>query len=136
MANLKIGDIEGIGPSYGGQLRDAGITHTDGLLEAGATAAGRRDLAERSGISEKKILDWVNMADLFRVSGIGPEYAELLECSGVDTVKELRTRNAENLAAKLAEMNNEKSLTRAVPSAKVVQGWIDQAGELPPKVEY
>ena len=69
------------------------------------------------------------MADLFRISGVAGEYAELLVCSGVDTVKELKMRNAENLAAKLAEVNSEKNLTRKVPSQKTVEGWIKQAGE-------
>ena len=33
------------------------------------------------------------------------EYSELLEAAGVDTVKELAARNAENLAAKMKEVN-------------------------------
>jgi len=136
MANMKIEEVEGIGPAFGEKLRTAGITHTDKLLEAGCTKPGRKDLAEKTGISEAKLLDWVNMVDLCRVNGIGAEFAELLECSGVDTVKELATRNAENLAAKCAEVNEEKKLTRRVPNAEVVQGWIDQAKDLPPKVEY
>ena len=136
MANMKIEEIEGIGPAYGEKLRDAGITDTDQLLELCCTKKGRSQTAEKTGISEGQILKWANMADLFRISGVGPEYAELLEASGVDTVKELRNRNAENLAAKCAEVNAEKKLTRTVPSEKVVTGWIDQAKELPPTIEH
>ena len=87
-------------------------------------------------MSEKQILKWVNMADLFRVKGIAGEYAELLECAGVDTVVELGTRNAANLAAKMKEVNEEKKLTRQVPGEKTVQGWVDQAKELPRKVTH
>ncbi|HQG46775.1 MAG TPA: DUF4332 domain-containing protein, partial [bacterium] len=101
--NYKIADIEGIGASMSQKLKKANIKTVHGLLQAGATKKGRKELAESSRIDEAVILKWVNMADLYRVKGIGKQYAELLEKAGVDTVKELRARNAENLVAKLAE---------------------------------
>ena len=76
------------------------------------------------------------MADLFRVKGIGEEYSQLLEAAGVDTVKELRNRNAENLHAKMAEVNASKKLVRQLPYMKNVEKWIDQAKALDPKVTY
>ena len=136
MANMKIETIEGIGPATAEKLAGAGVTDTDGLLAKGGTKAGRKGLAEASGLSEKQVLKFVNMADLFRISGIGGEYAELLECAGVDTVPELAQRNAENLAAKIAEVNEEKKLTRQVPGAGTVEKWVAQAKELPRAVEY
>ena len=136
MANKKIEEIEGIGPVRGEKLRGAGIKDTDGLLETCCTGGGRRQVAEKTGIGESQILKWANMADLFRVKGVGSEYAELLECAGVDTVKELATRNAENLAAKMAEVNEAKKLTRRVPNAAAVQDWVEQAKGLPPKIEH
>lgn len=136
MANMKIEEIEGIGPAFSEKLRGAGINDTDKLLELCCTKKGRAEAAEKTGISESQILKWANMADLFRINGVGPEYAELLEAAGVDTVKELRHRNAENLAAKCAEVNEQKKLTRSVPSEKVVTGWVEQAKELPPTIEH
>ena len=136
MANMKIEDIEGIGPAYGEKLRECGVKDTDTLLEQGCTKAGRKKLAEASGLDEKRILKWVNMADLCRISGVGEEYSELLEGAGVDTVKELRTRNAANLTKACADANEQKNYTRKLPTEKVIQGWIDQAKELPPKIEY
>lgn len=129
-------DIEGVGDSYAEKLKAAGITTVDGLLEEGATAKGRQSIAETTGISEKLILRWVNHADLFRINGVGPQFAELLEASGVDTVKEMRHRNAENLAAKMAEVNEQKHLTRRTPSATELQKMIDEAAALEPKVTY
>ena len=129
-------DIEGVGDSYAEKLKAVGITTVDGLLEAGATAKGRQSIAETTGISEKLILRWVNHADLFRINGVGPQFAELLEASGVDTVKEMRHRNAENLAAKMAEVNEQKHLTRRTPSATELQKMIDEAAALEPKVTY
>ncbi len=136
MANYKIEEIEGIGPAFGAKLKEAGVTTTDKYYDACRTKANRKALAQETGIDESKILKWANMADLFRVKGIGAQYAELLEASGVDTVKELAQRNAENLTAKMAEVNAEKKLVRVVPALKSVQGWIGQAKELPRGLEY
>ncbi len=136
MANMKIEEVEGIGPAYGEKLRNAGVTTTDQLLELCCDKAGRKKIAESSGLSESQILKWVNMADLFRIKGVGPEFAELLEAAGVDTVKELATRNAENLAAKLAEVNEQKKLTRRVPNLEAVADYIAQAKELPATVTH
>ena len=136
MANYKIEDIEGIGPAYGEQLRNAGVTDTNGLLAACKTAAQRKELAAKTDISEKLILEWANHADLYRVKGIGSEYADLLEEAGVDTVPELGQRNAANLAAKLVEVNDAKNLVRSVPSEKEIAGWIEQASGMERALEY
>lgn len=132
----KVVDIEGVGESYATKLNEAGVFTVEDLLEAGATAKGRDDLAEKTGISSKLILRWVNHADLFRIKGVGPQFAELLEASGVDTVKEFRHRNAGNLAVKVAEVNGQKHLCHRNPTAGELQKMIDQACELDPKVSY
>jgi predicted flap endonuclease-1-like 5' DNA nuclease len=132
----KIDEIEGIGPSYREKLQAAGIKTTDDLLSHCAKPAGRKKVCENTGLSEKHILGWTNMADLMRVSGIGRQYAELLEASGVDTIKELRNRNAENLAAKMNEVNAKKKLAKATPAKSVVEDWIAQAKKTDPMIEY
>ena len=136
MANKKIEEVEGIGPAMGEKLRACGCKDTDALLERGGTKKGREKLAAESGISEKQILKWVNMVDLFRIKGIGGEFAELLEAAGVDTVPELAQRNAANLAAKCAELNETKKLTRRVPTAAQLEGWIAEASGLERKVHH
>ncbi|MDH3519607.1 MAG: DUF4332 domain-containing protein [Myxococcales bacterium] len=136
MANKNIEEIEGIGPVTGEKLRKAGVKDTNSLLEKGGTQGGRKALADASGLSDSQVLKFVNMADLFRIKGVGAEYAELLECAGVDTVKELAMRNAANLAHKLAELNLEKKLTRKVPTLSQVEAWVKQAGSLPAKVRH
>lgn len=125
MANIK--DIEGIGPAYGEKLEAAGVKTDSALLEQGASKKGRQEIAEKTGISETHILNWVNRADLARIKGIGSEYADLLEASGVDSVPELGQRNAANLHAKMTEVNAEKSLVRSLPSESMVEGWVEQA---------
>ncbi len=137
MADYQIEDVEGIGSVYGEKLRKAGIKSVEQLLKVGCKPTGRRELAEATGLDTSLILTWVNMADLFRIKGIGGEYAELLKKSGVDTVKELRNRNPENLLAKMTEVNSEgRPLVRALPSLSMVQSWVNLAKELDPMVTY
>ncbi|TFV97637.1 DUF4332 domain-containing protein [Algoriphagus kandeliae] len=128
--------IEGIGPVYKAKLAEAGVKTVEGLLEKGATKSGRQKLAEATGLDASQILKWVNMADLFRINGIASQFAELLKAAGVDTVKELRNRNAENLHAALVKTQEEKGLTRVVPNAEKVADFIAQAKALEPVVTY
>ncbi len=132
----KLLEIEGIGEAYANQLAEVGVRSLEDLLEKGSTPNGRKDLAEATGISGKLILEWVNLADLFRIKGIGEEYSDLLEEAGVDTVVELAQRNAENLYAKLQEVNAEKKLVRKLPALSQVTSWVAQAKELPRVVQY
>jgi predicted flap endonuclease-1-like 5' DNA nuclease len=136
MANYKIEEIEGIGPVLGEKLRKAGVTSTDKMLENTKTKKQRKDLAEATGIDEQRILKFANMADLFRITGVGQEFSELLEAAGVDTVPELAQRNAENLTAKMEAVNAAKKLTRRTPSTKEVEKWIEEAASLPRALEY
>ncbi|MDD4343248.1 MAG: DUF4332 domain-containing protein [Eubacteriales bacterium] len=134
MAKLTV--IEGIGEAYEVKLKEAGIGSIEKLLAACTTKKGRKDLAEKAEVSEKLILKWANHADLIRIKGIGGEYAELLEAAGVDTVPELSNRRADNLTAKMAEVNAKKKLVRKLPTEKMVKDWIDQAGKLDRVLNY
>jgi predicted flap endonuclease-1-like 5' DNA nuclease len=128
--------IEGIGKAYAEKLNQAGIRSIEALLEAGGSSKGRKDLVEKTGITDNLILNWVNRSDLFRVPRIGEQYSDLLEKAGVDTVVELSKRNPENLLAKMIEVNKEKNLVNRLPSLKMIESWIKAAKELPRKVQY
>ena len=134
--DYKIVEIEGVGEIYAAKLMDAGINKVSELLDKCAAPKGRKELAEATGISEKLILRWTNHADLFRINGVGAQFAELLEAAGVDTVKEFRHRVAENLQPKLAELNEQRHICGRVPALVEVQKMIDQAKELEPKMTY
>jgi len=134
--SYRIEEIEGIGPAMAEKLAKAEIKTTSDLLDACSDKKGRTSTSELTGCSTTQLLKWVNMADLMRISGVGQEFSELLEAAGVDTVKELRNRNAANLAAAMIATNEEKKLTRATPSEKTVQGWVDQAKELKPLITH
>ncbi len=133
---MNILEIEGVGPVAAGKLTSAGVKTTESLLDKGGSAKGRKDLAAATGIDEKKILEWVNRADLMRVKGVGSEFSDLLEAAGVDTVKELAQRRADNLQEKMVEVNKQKKLVRRVPAASEVEAWVAHAKSLPGAVTY
>ncbi len=134
--SYSIQKIEGIGPANAKKLLKGGIKTTGGLLKACASPKGRKATEAATGVDAKVLLKWANMADLMRITGVGEEYSELLEAAGVDTVKELRNRKADNLTAKMAEVNAKKKLVRQVPSASQVARWVEQAKKLDPVMTY
>ncbi len=134
MASLV--EIEGVGEIYAQKLQEAGIQTTQALLDQGSSPQGREQIAEMTGISEALILRWVNHVDLFRIKGVGEEYADLLEAAGVDTVPELAQRNPENLYQKLVAVNQEKKRVRKLPDQAQVSDWVKQAKQLPRVITY
>jgi len=132
----KVAAIEGVGEKYGEQLEKAGVKTVEALLEIGATKRGRKEIAAKMNVSEKTILNWVNRADLFRIKGVGSQYADLLENAGVDSVPELAQRNPEHLLVKLQEINDAKHLVRSMPYLKQVRKWVGRAQGLPKVVSH
>jgi predicted flap endonuclease-1-like 5' DNA nuclease len=136
MSTYPINKIEGIGPAMKEKLAAASITNTKHLLEKCGSPKGRKEVSAATGLDEKQLLKWANMADLMRIKGVGEEFSELLEASGVDTVKELKTRRADALTAKMAEVNGAKKLVRRVPTLNEVTSWIAMAATLEPKITH
>ncbi len=132
----KLSVIEGIGEAYQAKLNAAGVDSVEKLLELGGEKKGRKEIAEKTGISEKLVLNWVNRADLSRIKGVSTQYADLLEFAGVDTVPELAQRRPDNLHKKMLEVNEEKKLVRRPPALSEVEKWVAQAKELPRKINY
>jgi len=129
-----IKQIEGIGTTYGDRLSHVGIHTVNDLLNLAGIKSGRHQLAENTGIPESLILTWVNHADLMRIDGVAGQYSELLEAAGVDSVKELAHRKAENLHTKMLEVNNQFGLTGKVPSAEHLSSMIEQAKKMDQRV--
>jgi predicted flap endonuclease-1-like 5' DNA nuclease len=129
-------DIEGVGPAFAAKLKAAGVSTVEALLKEGAAVAGRKNLAEKSGIDEGKILEWVNRADLFRIKGVASEYSDLLEAAGVDSPAELAHRVPANLLAKIVELNAAKKIVRKLPTESMLADWIAQSKKLPKIVSH
>ncbi|MDG2113512.1 MAG: DUF4332 domain-containing protein [Actinomycetota bacterium] len=130
--------IEGIGPKYQKKLAAADIRTCEKLLDAGCTRKGRKKLADTCGLSDKRILEWVNRADLMRVNGVSTQYSDLLEAAGVDTVKELKRRKPANLHEAMVATNNRRKnkLVKQVPAVTQVERWVAHAKELPAVVKH
>ncbi len=133
---MKIIDVQGIGPAYADKLAKAGIRTTDALLKKGSSAEERKEIEAMTGIGGAQILEWVNLVDLYRIKGVGSQYSDLLEEAGVDTVVELSKRLANNLYAKIQEINQAKNLVNKMPALKQIENWIKQAKRLPRVVTY
>lgn len=134
--SYPISDIDGVDGDVATALKRARIRSTGRLLEIACDAKGRKALAKRTGLTEKQLLCWANVADRMRIKGVSKEYAELLEAAGVNTVKELKYRNPARLAGAMAEANRKRKLVRLLPSEKVVVRWIAHAKTLPLKISY
>ncbi|MEI2785036.1 MAG: DUF4332 domain-containing protein [Candidatus Nanopelagicales bacterium] len=132
----SIKDLKDLSEAFAAKLKESGVATTEDLLEKAGTSSGRKQLADEVGAQASQILTWVNEADLMRISGVAEGFSQLLEAAGVDTVKELAHRNAENLTAKIAEVNEQLKLTGRVPTQEMVEGWIAQAKGLVPKVTH
>jgi len=138
MAELDypISQIWGLAEAQATALKGAGCGTTAALLDACATRRQRDALAATSGIDGADVLVLANRADLMRIGGIGTKWGALLELAGVDTVKELATRNAANLLAKLEEVNAEHAVVQALPNLADCTAWIDEAKTLPRRLSY
>jgi predicted flap endonuclease-1-like 5' DNA nuclease len=134
--SYPIADLDGIAPEIADMLRSVGIRTTRKLLEKARSPSGRKMLAERTGIAEREILRWANLADRMRIKGVGEDYAELLKAAGVHTVRELKYRNPANLAKAMATANKQHKLVELLPSEKAVVRWIAHAKTLPLKISY
>lgn len=132
----KLEAVEGIGAVYAGKLRAAGVSTTQALLKKGSQPGGRAELASQAGVAPALVLEWVNHVDLFRIKGVGEEYADLLEEAGVDTVPELAQRNPTNLYQKIQAVNRQKRLVRRVPTKGQVAEWVAQAKTLRRVIRY
>jgi Domain of unknown function (DUF4332) len=129
-------EIDDIGSDDAAALRRVGIRTTDALLEAAKSPKGRRELAAKIAVDEKRLLKWANCADRMRIKGIGDDYSQLIRAAGVDTVRELKHRNAKKLTEAMRNANAKRKLVNFLPSEKAVARWIEHAKKLPIKISY
>lgn len=124
-------EVRGIDEVPALELYAEGIRATATLTDAGGGSQGSRALAQRTQISERTLRQAAYHADLRRVHGIGPQFANLLLDAGVKSVQALARRNPQNLLESLRAQNAKKKLVRRLPTAAEVSGWIEQARSMP-----
>lgn len=86
--NADVEAVEGIGRIYGEKLRAAGVHTTARLCYEDA-----QSLADRVGVPVRTVEQWKSMAELIKISGVGPQYAEALARSGINGIAELKRRS-------------------------------------------
>lgn len=128
----SIAAIKDIGARAQQRLISADIKTCDVLLSSGATRKGRQLIADTVGVSEKRVLEWVNRADLMRIHGISTQYSDLLEAVGIDSLKKLRRSRSSRLHHEIVSANaaRRKPLVGRVPNEKEVGHWVDQAKDI------
>jgi uncharacterized protein DUF4332 len=134
--SYSITAIEHIDPDEVDALKSAGLRTAERLLDAASSPKGRKLLAAKTGIDERRLLHLANIADKLRIKGMGNGYAGLLCAVGVDTVKELKYRNPSRLAKSMADANKKRKLVRFLPSEKLVTRWVEHAKKLPLRITY
>lgn len=131
----KLVQLEGIGVKFIELLQQAGIEDQRELLEACKNHKGRETLAQETGINPKLLLKWTQQADLARINGIGEDYAELLEQSGVESIPALAQYDARKLYTNMEIINEKNKLVKHMPSISLIKSWISQAKKLPSILE-
>ncbi|MFA6460929.1 MAG: DUF4332 domain-containing protein [Candidatus Woesearchaeota archaeon] len=117
-------DIEGIGPEYKSRLNEMGISNTQQLWNADAVEVAHETSAPLSSVKS-----WQQMAELASVKDIGPQYAELLERSGVHSITQLKNYDPN----KLLKLIRKKMASLKVniqgnsPGHATVEHWINRA---------
>lgn len=131
-SNYALEEIPQVIPPAAAQtLKTAGIGTTFQLLERGAAPRARRTLANSTHIAEKTLAGWIQMADVMRVKGIGPDVTRLLAACGVRTVSELKNQDPSRLYGEIMKVNSKLHLSDNPPSVEHLQAWIAQAKALP-----
>lgn len=125
-----ISDIKGLTARAKRALVEADILTIGALLDETGTDQQLRALARKLKTDPAVLRDWANRADLMRITGIGTQFADLLELSGVASCRELRQRRPDNLLATLTAQNAEHSITKRLPTLDMVTGWIAQAKQI------
>ena len=133
---IPIKQLKGMTDDLAKKLKTKDIRDSDQFLEAAATAKQRRTLAKEFDKNEREILELANRADLSRLKGVAGIYSDLLERSGVDTIKELATRNPENLHKKIVEVNEKEQLAGRLPTLLDVAEWVEAAETMPKLLTY
>jgi predicted flap endonuclease-1-like 5' DNA nuclease len=113
------------------KLKAQGIGTTFQLLEKGAEPKSRRELARAVHVPERTLDGWVQMADILRIKGVGPDVTRLLAACGVRTVAQLKTQDASKLSDEISKVNSKQHLSENPPSVEHLQAWIAQAQTLP-----
>ena len=104
-----------------GQLANAGLKSTKNLYEHGLTPTMRQELSERSGVSEERIIEGLELEDLLRINGVGPIYAKILRETGIKNAVNFLVTPSQELLANYERVNNEKGYSKVKLGIKDIE---------------
>jgi hypothetical protein len=117
------------------RLRAQGVTTSDDLLARAATGRGRHDLAQSTKIEERRLLGYVELADLLRIGGVGPEMVRLFAAANVRQTKHLARQDPKQFFELCQKANAREKITQNPPDPQSVATWIERARQLPQVVQ-
>ncbi len=135
-AAVLVAAVPALGAAAVADLNKIGAADSDEFLAKAATRAGRVELAAATGQDESTVEKWVDDYNFARIRGVGPTYAALLRAAGVESVDALAQANADELAARLAEVNDAQGIAKEMPSTEHIGFWIAQANDLPSSLAH
>jgi len=117
LPGITDGDVE--------RLRSRGIRHTNQLLHRTSLGIDRDRLANKTGISADRLLEFVHQCTMLEVSGMD-RWLPIIRRLGINSMRDLRAQDAAALHAQLVEAIG----LAGAPGLSDVQYWISQATAL------
>lgn len=133
--DYEILSIDAIPQGYRNRLKAEGVESSMQLLYRANTRSGLDNLSNELGVSKETTSEWVAIADLLRVPGIGFSAATLLQKAGISSAPRLSRQNAVELEKILSDLNQSMQLLKNDPDKKSILEWIEKAAWLPAKIE-
>lgn len=113
------------------RLDQYGIIDTKQLYNAAIRSIDRVLLSNKLGISSEKVQELVCLCDLVRITGVGPVFARIIYDSGIHSVADFISVDADELFVRLSKTNNENGFTKAKFSQKDIEYCLELGRELP-----
>ena len=125
-----------VNPDYIERLSSAGIRNIEQILEAGKTRDSRKTLADKTGVPQEAILEYVKLSDIARIPGMKGIRARLYYDAGVDTVAKMSGWDPDELRIFLEGYVENSGFDGIPPLPKEVEFSVETAKKLPYVVEY
>jgi hypothetical protein len=129
-------DFRGVDSEHIAALTAINIKNTSQMLKAGKTGGDRKQLAQKTGIPEKKILELVKLSDLARIPGIKNIRARLYHDAGIDTVEKLANSQVEKVLQVTQDFVRKTGFDGIAPLPAEASYSIKTAASLPVLVKF
>ena len=127
---LPISAIQSLSDEDNQRLSSMNIKTTEDLSSKTATDMGIRLLSKSLGKEQWVVRTWANNANLIRIKGVDGIMAELLELSGINSVKKLANSSPETLSKNISAVHEHISKRSQLPNLDELQVLIKNAKKL------